>query len=151
MLYAALVVLGLTQAVGYAVGSSILSLVGFVSVASPLPLVFSSGEQMEFFAADYRVRYFVARGISVERQIDSRLFQSLPGIFSRRSPYMLAVAYGPELYGPLWQSVLKYGLCNHGPLAQILEEQRPILYGKFLLRSKTRQNEKERELFVSCL
>jgi hypothetical protein len=138
----ALVGLGLLQALGFAVGSATLRGLGAMTAASPLPFVFSSFRNVETFAADFEIELTRANGERVRHLVTPELYAKLDGPYNRRNTYGAVLSYGPALDAPnereLVDSVLRYGLCGRGPLAQRFGEVVPIRRIFVEVRSKTR-------------
>ena len=138
----ALVGLGLLQALGFAVGSAKLRGLAAMTVASPLPFVFSSFRNVETFAADFEIELTRANGERVRYRITPELYAKLDGPYNRRNTYGAVLSYGPALVAPreraLVDAVLRYGLCGRGPLAQRFGEIEPVQRIFVEVRSKTR-------------
>ena len=138
----ALVALGLLQALGFAVGSDTVRGLGAMTAASPLPFVFSSFRDVETFAADFELELTRRNGDRVRHRITPELYAKLDGPYNRRNTYGAVLSYGPALQAPheraLVDSVLRYGLCHGGPLAERFGEVEPITSILVEVRSKTR-------------
>jgi len=138
----ALVALGLLQALGFAVGSDTLRGLGAMTAASPLPFVFSSFRGVETFAADFEIELTRPNGERVRHLLTPELYAKLDGPYNRRNTYGAVLSYGPALDAPheraLVDSVLRFGLCGRGPLAQRFGEVEPIERVLVEVRSKTR-------------
>lgn len=110
-----LVLVGSLQLFGWAVGSPALRGLGFMSAASPLPLVFSQVRGVETFAQDFHVS-----GVG---NITPERYGKLGGPYQRRNTYGAAFSYGPSFDEPkaigMMESVFRYGLCD-GPLSQAI-------------------------------
>ena len=137
-----LVGLGSLQALGFAFGSDVLRGVGAMTAASPLPFVFSSFRDVETFAAEFEIELTRQNGDRVRHLITPELYAKLDGPYNRRNTYGAVLSYGPALQAPhervLVDSVLRYGLCGNGPLAQRFGEVEPIVRISVEVRSKTR-------------
>lgn len=135
-------VLGLLQALGFAVGSETLRGFAAMTVASPLPFVFSSFRNLETFAADFEIELTRPNGERVRHRITPELYAKLDGPYNRRNTYGAVLSYGPALVAPreraLVDAVLRYGLCGRGPLAQRFGEVEPVQRVLVEVRSKTR-------------
>jgi hypothetical protein len=156
----ALVGLGLLQAVGWAGEFSGLRFfsalrgVGLMSVASPLPFVFSSFRRVETFAAVFEVELERADATRVRYEITPELYSRLDGPYNRRNTYGAVFSYGPALTEPgerhLVESVLRYGLCQGGPLARRFGETAPVVKVRAEVRSKTRGGAEPFRLELAC-
>jgi len=112
-----LVLLGLSQMAGHAVHSPRLELLGKMTGAAPLPLVFDLVDGLEYWALRHEVQI-----VTADRTIDLR---STPVLFSRiRGPHVVKIAYifpfslAPILPDDIRESLLQQALCGHGKLAQ---------------------------------
>ena len=126
---------------GHLFNATILQNIGAITVASPLPLVFTDRWGMEDFASRYFVKWKGASDatgsarISGARRLKSSDFRRLPGPFTRKDVYATAVAYAPRLPETLWRPVLEYGFCRSGPLWTALAVGIP--FGSFQLEVAT--------------
>ncbi|CAF1189420.1 unnamed protein product [Rotaria sp. Silwood1] len=131
------IILGLGQSIGYVFNMPQLRGLSFATVASPLPLVFSVAPNgMETFSTSFRLQVFeqiqgqcndTEECISDHLVMDTVLTPELYGTLNDK-PYNLRNAYGVLFsHGPFFQDekalnlrdrVLKYSLCNNGPLAR---------------------------------
>lgn len=149
-----LVAIGLVQALGWATGFSALRGIGLMSAASPLPFVFSSFRGVETFAADFEVELERGDGTRVRYVITPELYSKLDGPYNRRNTYGAVLSYGPALDAPgerrLVESVLRYGLCNAGPLAWQFGEPEPVAKVRAEIRSKTRGRRTPFRLELTC-
>ncbi len=150
----ALIGVGLVQAVGWATGFSALRGIGQMSAASPLPFVFSSFRGVETFAADFEIELERVDGTRVRFVITPELYSKLDGPYNRRNTYGAVLSYGPALNAPaerqLVESVLRYGLCNSGPLAWQFGEPDPVVKVRAEVRSKTRGGRPPFQLELAC-
>jgi hypothetical protein len=138
----ALLSLGLLQALGFAAGSDTLRGIGAMTVASPLPFVFSSFRDFETFATEFEIELTRPNGERVRHLVTPELYSQLDGPYNRRNTYGAVLSFGPALTAPhereLVDSVLRYGLCGRGPLARRFGEAGPIQRIVVVVRSKTR-------------
>jgi hypothetical protein len=150
----ALVVVGLLQAVGFATGFHGLRGFGAMTAASPLPFVFSSFRDVETFAAEFEVELTREGGGSVRHIVTPKLYAELDGPYNRRNTYGAVLAYGPALTAPheqaLVDSVLRYGLCGHGPLARRFGETEAITRVVVKVRGKGRSSPPPFQREISC-
>ena len=118
-LFLALVLgLGCLQMAGWVLDKPALQAVGKASVASPLPLVFSSHDGLETFAQDFSLE--VHREGQIETlALDAKRYQLLEGSYNRRNTYGALFSFGPlleESVPEVLTSVLHYSLCEPGAL-----------------------------------
>ena len=115
----ALLLLGLSQMAGDALGLDWLRGIGAVSVAAPLPRVFSDVRGLETFASRFELEVETASGVE-RREIDPELYSRLGGPYNRRNVYGAALSYAPRLPQRLWRQVFCYGFASGGPLRREL-------------------------------
>ena len=121
MRYAAVVLIGLLNMLGHLTGSATVSRIGFLSAASPLPLVFTNRGTYEDFAATYRLEIRCAAHGRHSVEVDKRHFARLAGPFDRRGAWASAFIYAPLLDDELFQAVAASGFCSkERPLAAML-------------------------------
>ena len=104
--------------VGWTLDHPILQTAGKATVASPLPLVFSTHDGLETFAQEFAVE--IHRGDQVESlTLDAARYQQLSGSYNRRNAYGAILSHGPILEKHLPEvlsAVLQYSLCDPGAL-----------------------------------
>lgn len=154
ILYFVLFLIGSLQIIGVATGSRSLKGLGLVSVASPLPLVFSHFRGIETFAADFHLRLKKNGKITFDSQITSELYEKLKGPYNRRNIYGAVFAYGPVLTQPsekvLVESVLKQSLCLNGKLVQEFELPGDFDEVEIEVHTKTKDKEQVHRFGVHC-
>lgn len=115
-----LVLVGLLQSIGHVFGSSTIKQVGFLTVASPLPIVFTQQKGfLETFALEFTLVY-EEDGIQKRVEITPELYAKLDKPYNYRNVLGAAISYGPILPEPLVESVLTYAFVNPAPLRQAL-------------------------------
>lgn len=136
----ALLALGLLQLIGWLAGSRTLRGVGAASMASPLPLVFTSVRGHETFAAEFEIEWDGPLG--TERiALDAERAARLRGPYNRRNVFGAALSYGPVLPRELWEPVLRHGLGPGGPLREELSIPADARDVRARVRSRTRGKE----------
>jgi hypothetical protein len=135
------ILLGLGQSIGYAFNLTSVRALSVVTVASPLPLVFSVAPNgIETFSTSFRLQVFervasascddagqcTADRLAREDTLTSALYARL-----NHKPYNLRNAYGVLFsHGPFFQDdkmirlrdqVFQYSLCHDGPLAHAFQ------------------------------
>lgn len=120
-----LVCLGFLQMVGFVIQVPAVKGIAAATTASPLPLVFSNFRGFDTFAAIFDVKIQTVDGQIVEKELSPKVYSAFGGPYNRRNVYGAVFAYGPKFETEkeiaLRDSVLRYGFCNHGPLANHLE------------------------------
>jgi len=115
-----LVLVGLLQSIGHVFGSATVKQVGFLTVASPLPIVFTQQKGfLETFALEFTVVH-EEDGIEKRVEITPELYATLDKPYNYRNVLGAAISYGPVLPEPLVESVLSYAFVEPAPLAKAL-------------------------------
>lgn len=116
----ALVVVGLSQLAGHVLRTPQLELLGKMTGAAPLPLVFDLVDGLEYWALRHELQI-----VTAHRTVD---FRSTPDLFSRiDGPHVVKIAYifpfslAPILPDEMRDSLLRQALCGGGKLAQDFE------------------------------
>lgn len=152
--YFLLVLIGSLNIIGTITDSRIIKGIGLASVASPLPLVFSTFRETETFVADFRLRLKKSGNIIFDTEITPELYQKLQGPYSRRNIYGAIFAYGPMLTKPLEkvlvESVIKQGFCPEKALAKEFELPKNFDEVEIKVRTKTRGKEQVHVFGVLC-
>lgn len=123
------------QIIGYITGIDSVRNIGRVSASSPLPIVFTEVKGVETFASDFHMQWTTENGTVESVQLTPNIYSKMKGPYNRRNIYGAAIAYGPVLPQPIWNSVLSYGLCN-----DILKDELelPVSKDNFSVVIKTR-------------
>lgn len=132
-----LVTLGLSQMIAHMIGFSGLKKVGAISVASPLPLVFSEKHGWETFASTFQLR-LSEDGQIREIELRPEHFKQLNAPYQYRNAIGAAVSYGPVLPEDVTRSVLHYAFQSPGPVSQALGLEPPLREAQLVVRSKTK-------------
>lgn len=114
---------GCLQMLGWALEIPSLTALGKASVASPLPLVFSSHDGLETFSQKFTLILHSPEGEATRIPLDAARYARLEGAYNRRNTWGAALSYGPILDSKnpkTLQAVLHYGLCSPGVLLQEL-------------------------------
>jgi len=107
-----LVLVGLLQSIGYVVQSKTIKQLGLLTVASPLPIVFTEQKGfLETFALDFNLRY-EENGIEKSIKITPTLYAKLDKPYNYRNVLGAAISYGPILPKELVSSVLGYAFVS---------------------------------------
>ncbi|MEP4078983.1 hypothetical protein [Haloferula sp.] len=105
-----LLVVGVSQMVGYLTGVRALRGVGLASGVSPFPKVFCAADGYEAFAACYFVEGDQWDGELWSRQVDPEWYSQMRGPYNRRNVYGAALAFSPRLPEELRDSILNEAL-----------------------------------------
>jgi hypothetical protein len=137
-----LVGVGLLSMTGTALGLEPLRRLGLLTVASPLPLVFSKFRGVENFSSDYFMDLVFVDGDVASLPITAAAYARTTGPYNRRNPYGAVLAYGPMLDKPaevaLRDAVMRYAACGRGTFLRELGVTKEVRRVDVTLRSKTR-------------
>lgn len=132
-----LVFIGLLQSLGHISGNKTIKQLGLITVASPLPIVFTQQKGfLETFALDFTLVYEEDKQ-KKNIKITPELYAKLDKPYNYRNVLGAAISYGPILPKELVASVLNYAFITPGVLStafQLGELQNASLE----LRSKTK-------------
>jgi sterol desaturase/sphingolipid hydroxylase (fatty acid hydroxylase superfamily) len=96
--------------------------VGFSSVSSPLPLVFSAYQGVETFSTTFELQTQLQNGTLISQPMDSVLYSKIGGAYNRRNVYGALFSHGPFFDEPnmihLRDEILHYGVCEPGVLME---------------------------------
>ena len=113
-----LALLGLIQSFGHLVGSTTIKQIGLITVASPLPIVFTQQKGfLETFASDFTLVY-TEQGTQKRLKITPELYSKLDKPYNYRNVLGAAISYGPILPEPLVKSVLGYAFVEPAVLSK---------------------------------
>lgn len=94
---------------------------GFVSVSSPLPLVFSAYNGHETYSTEFNISVSYKNDTNVTVHMDGNLYNKIKGPYNRRNIYGAVFSHGPFFNNDklieMRQSVLNYAICK-GVLAK---------------------------------
>lgn len=111
--YYLIVLIGFLQIIGYLTKLDNIRNLGWLTSASPLPIVFTEMDGVETFAADFYLQWDDENCEQKRIKITPEMYSKLKGPYNRRNIYGAAIAGGPVIAESLWQPVLNYGLCNN--------------------------------------
>jgi len=132
-----LVMVGLLQSFGHVTGSKTVKQLGMLTVASPLPIVFTEQKGfLETFASEFTLVYD-KQGKEERVKITPELYAKLDKPYNYRNVLGAAISYGPILPKPLVESVLNYAFISPAPLSKALGISE-LSHAYIELRSKTK-------------
>jgi len=136
-----LVVIGLLQALGHITGNKSIKNLGLITVASPLPIVFTQQKGfLETFALDFTLVY--EKDNNEEHiKITPELYSQLDKPYNYRNVLGAAISYGPILPKELVGSVLDYAFIAPGVLSKTFHLG-DIRNASLELHSKTKNENK---------
>lgn len=115
--------------------------IGFMTTASPLPLVFSKFRGVENFSSDYYMDVRFKDGETISMKLTPEIYERAGGPYNRRNPYGAVLAYGPMLTKPneiiLRDKVMQYSACGQGTFMREIGISKPIEHINVTVKSKT--------------
>ena len=115
--------------------------IGFMSTASPLPLVFSKFRGVENLSSDYYMDIRFRNGSTQSMKITPEIYDRAKGPYNRRNPYGAVLAYGPMLTKSneiiLRDNVMEYSACGKGSFMREIGVTEPIEHINVTVKSKT--------------
>ena len=146
--------IGSLQIIGFLTQIDAIRNIGRLTSASPLPFVFSDFRGLETYSLEFNITAEGTDGRSITKLITPKLYGEFKGPYNRRNVYGAVLAYGPKLTEPtekpMVDSVLKYGFCNTGPLAEMFESSTPLRKVVITATSKARNAEGPFVTEVNC-
>ena len=113
-----LVCIGLVQSLGHITGNKTIKSLGLITVASPLPIVFTQQKGfLETFSLDFTLVYEEENKVK-RIKITPELYAQLDKPYNYRNVLGAAISYGPILPKELVSSVLDYAFITPGVLSQ---------------------------------
>lgn len=145
--------LGFLSTAGHLVGSKAVTGLGFISAASPLPLVFSSFRGVEGFAGVFELQIEGPGGAETVT-LSPDHYRRLGGPYNLRNAYGAAIAGAPMLTGDdeqaMVDSVLRYALCPGGPIRAELGAGDDVAVAALIVTSKTAGSELRHVVPIEC-
>jgi sterol desaturase/sphingolipid hydroxylase (fatty acid hydroxylase superfamily) len=147
-------VIGSLSTVGLMTQSSNLKNIGFVTGASPLPLVFSAYNGLETFSTELVLTGTCINGTVITVPITNRLYGQISGPYNRRNMYGVVFSHGPAFTDPdliaRRDAILYHGFCR-GALLQELGYNMTFRSIVIDVRSKTVGSEQKRwRMEIDC-
>ena len=105
-----LLIVGMSQMVGYVTGLRVLRGIGLASGVAPFPKVFCAGDGFEAFAASFYVEGDSPGGELWSRKVDPEWYAQMRGPYNRRNVYGAALAFAPRLPEDLRDAILEEAL-----------------------------------------
>lgn len=113
------VLVGLLQSIGYIINSASIRNTGNLTVASPLPLVFTTVKGIETFAQEFFLVY-EQNEKTVSLKITPEVYSKLSHSYNLRNAIGAAVSYAPVLPDGLRNSALNYSFNPNSEMAKAL-------------------------------
>lgn len=113
-----LVAIGLLQVFGFATGQEWLRGVGQITVASPLPIVFTEQKGCETFALDFSIEYVDETGHRGLVPVTPQIYAIFDEPYNYRNVLGAAISYGAILPEEIWRPVLEFAFIDPGLIGQ---------------------------------
>jgi hypothetical protein len=114
----ALVVWGALNSSAFIAHNESMREIGFVTVSSPLPLVFSAYNGIETFSTKFNIGVEYMNGTTFETELDAVRYNLLDGAYNRRNIYGAVFSHGPffdkDNLIKIRDSILNYAICKPG-------------------------------------
>ena len=136
-----LVLVGLLQFIGFATQQKWLEGIGKVTVASPLPIVFTEQKGCETFALDFALEYEDKNGQTGKVPITPQLYARFDAPYNYRNVLGAAISYGAILPESIWKPVLSYAFIDPGNIGRSFDLETPLR--KVTIHLDTRTNDRE--------
>ncbi len=146
----ALVGIGLLQALGYATGQAWLRHAGALTVASPLPLVFTEVRGVETFALNFEL-YYESDDVITNVPINSELYSKFKAPYNFRNVIGAAVSYGPVMPPKVTEAVLHYTFQQLGDLSKTLGLTLPLKNAYILVSEQGHQRDRTWRLRIPAV
>lgn len=139
---ALLVCIGLMQSLGHLSGHKMMKNLGLITVASPLPIVFTQQKGfLETFALEFTLVYESENKVK-RMKITPEIYAQLDKPYYYRNVLGAAISYGPILPKALVDSVLEYAFISPGVLS-LAFDLGEIKNASLELHSKTKNEHKD--------
>ena len=116
----ALVLWGALNSTAFIAHNSNFKEVGFVTVSSPLPLVFSSYNGIQTFVTAFNATINYQNGTQTSAMLDVNRYNLLSGSYNRRNVYGAVFSHGPffnnDILIKIRQEILQFAVCKPGKL-----------------------------------
>jgi len=115
-----LVVWGCLNSAAFVVHNNSIRDVGFVTVSSPLPLVFSAYNGVQTFATEFYISLKYANNTEIQTSLNVDKYNLLSGAYNRKNIYGAIFSHGPFFDKlnliKIRESVLNYAVCDPGSI-----------------------------------
>jgi len=122
-----LVAIGLLQVIGFATGQKWLNGIGQITVASPLPIVFTEQKGCETFALDFSIEYEDENGGRGLIPVTPQVYANFDEPYNYRNVLGAAISYGAILPEKIWRPILEFAFINPGTIGRtfiVFDEQK---------------------------
>lgn len=131
--------------------------IGFVTVSSPLPLVFSAFNGYETFATSFNLTITYQNNTIITKSLDANIYNKMTGAYNRRNVYGAIFSHGPFFDKSnlirIRQTVLNYAVCSPGIIAQefgLITHNNDVKYGHVDVFYRSKYNKLIGSLDIDC-
>ena len=110
--------IGLLQIIGFGTGQKWLKGIGQITVASPLPIVFTEQEGCETFALDFSIEYKDVTGKRGLVPVTPQVYANFNEPYNYRNVLGAVISYGAILPEKIWRPVLEFAFFDPGTIGQ---------------------------------
>ena len=110
--------IGLLQIIGFATGQKWLKGIGQITVASPLPIVFTEQQGCETFALDFSIEYEDETGSRGLVPVTPQVYANFNKPYNYRNVLGTVISYGAILPEKIWRPVLEFAFFDPGRIGQ---------------------------------
>lgn len=146
-----LLLIGLLQIIGHAIGVKAIKGLGAVTTASPLPLVFTAVKGIETYTLKFKLEYTTEDQKTRTMDITPEVYSKFNGPYNRRNIYGAAFSYAPILPDTLRNSVFQNAFCGPCFLKNDLDIKGAVQNVKIYIYSKTERKQAPWIYQVTCL
>jgi hypothetical protein len=143
-----LIGIGLLQIIGHIIDSKTIKGMGIITVASPLPIVFTQVNGTETFAQDFYIVYKNSVGESESLLITPQLYEKLQLPYNYRNVIGAAISYGPILPNQLVASILYFCLIDPAVVLSRLGLKDHVFDPYIRVESRTRGRSNKVDLYA---
>ena len=121
-----MVAIGLLQVIGFGTGQKWLKGIGQITVASPLPIVFTEQKGCETFALDFSIEYEDENGSKGLIPVTPQVYANFDEPYNYRNVLGAAISYGAILPEKIWRPILEFAFINPGTIGRtfiVFDEQ----------------------------
>lgn len=135
--YYFIIFIGLLQVFGFVIRNPHIEIMGRLTAASPMPIVFGQIDGLEYWASSYKLELIFKDGTSMTKSITPIDFAHMRGNHWVHMAYVIPLACAPISSDEFGTSTFRYGLCKGGPLAQDWEIPAELKEGYITITNNT--------------
>lgn len=154
IIYYALIIFGSANSFLFMCHTNIFRDIGFVSVASPLPLVFSAFEGYETFSNSFFLEAELKNGTHISLPMDSSMYDMIGGAYNRKNVYGAMFSHGPFFIDykmlNLRDKILHYAVCDPGTLMKDFKINSEIKWFNVTIKTKRSDTNLTRNIEIYC-